>query len=128
MSGKDGSLVAETLKNAAVLKESGVGNMCVKVEKKTLNAEGDGIEKLDKSTIKSIVGKDDADGVVEKAKNDTHLLGQRSRSSDLISFSQVGLRGPMGNKQTNKKKALVNIYESLRIPYAPSYFTALIHS
>lgn len=54
------------------------------------------------------------------------IVGQDN--SDSISCTQSGLRGPLKITKPNIKKALVDIYESLKIPYAPSYFTTLLQS
>lgn len=50
------------------------------------------------------------------------------QDSDPISYSNAGLRGPLNVSRPRKKKALAEICDSIKIPYAPSYFTALLQS
>lgn len=49
-------------------------------------------------------------------------------SFDPIYCSQVGLGGPIVFVKPKKKKLLNKIYENMKIPFSPSYFSSLIHS
>lgn len=101
-------------------------------EKSKFNAECDGgykaisrLIKLDFVGAGPVVGGPTIGDVVVPMVNG---LGQQSQSSDPISCSNVGFKGPLRQNKPNKKKALGDIYKALKIPYMPSYFTELLHS
>lgn len=95
-------------------------------EKSTLIADSNGVSKKFRSTKLDHIG--DAASLGEDVDSSSNLVGQQYQSSDPIICSHSSFRGPLFQNKISKKKALVDIYKSLKIPYAPSYFTTLLHS
>lgn len=99
------------------------------MEKCGINGDGDEAIKSNKSesTAAGNLGNMNHGPTKEKiGLENENKVGHEN--SDVISCTQVGLLGPIKTSNPNRKKALVDVYESLKIMYAPSYFTTPLQS
>lgn len=101
----------------------------VEGEKKGINGDVDGTYRSIncESTAAETMGNKEKDRWKEVGRldNENDLVIE---SLDHISCSLLHQPGPGNSSEPKKKKTLVDVYESLRIPYAPSYFTSVIQS
>lgn len=125
--GIDGTMVVESVEKAAHLEDcENSETLGVKKEifimlgKSTLNAKADGDRVHPRST------KVDGDGGGTRQGGSLVALMGHQQESDPISYSNLGFIGPTYGNGNSRKKSLIDIYESIKFPYAPSYFTVLL--
>lgn len=105
----EGCCVADTYQKLVILEVSGSFNKvgaekarCRKEKEATINVDSDGEKKHDKSTVLDCVRK--VIDVGETVNKTEILLGQGSESSDLISYTNLGLGSPQRDKRHEKTK------------------------
>lgn len=74
-------------------------------------------------TVPQKVGNNEMGLVVFKSD----FVGVEQDSSDPITFTSFGPRGPLIYIKPKKKIHIAEIHDKLKIPFAPSYFSALLH-